>query len=64
MKNNTSEQAINIQDWDPSHGDFIKKNAIEDELIFRRNVNRDIMIKIGLTTLYFFLLLFSFIYLS
>ncbi len=64
MKNNISEQAINIQDWDPSQGDFIKKNAIEDEIIFRRNVNRDIMIKIGLTTLYFFLLLFSFIYLS
>ncbi len=64
MKQNTTEHAININDWDPAQGDYIKKNAIEDEILFRRSVNRDIMIKIGLTSLYFFLLLFSFIYLS
>ncbi len=53
-----------IQGWDPSHGDFIKKNAIEDEEVFKRTIQKDLIVKIGLTSIYFLLLIFSFVYFS
>lgn len=53
-----------IQEWDPSHGDFINKNAIEDEEVFKKTIQKDLMVKIGLTSIYFLLLIFSFVYFS
>ena len=53
-----------IQGWDPSQGDFIKKNAIEDEEVFKKTIQKDLMVKIGLTSIYFLLLIFSFVYFS
>ncbi len=55
---------IKINDWDPAQGDFIKKNAIEDEELFQRSIKRNILVKVGLTALYFLLLVFSFVYFS